>query len=355
MTPLVDGKSFFWLALMHKGLHRIIFSSGLLLSSLAILAPVANGRQCGYGRANLAGDSIPTGGPCQTICTDQNTDNRDLVEISAGSTLNSNCYGAVSSASPPNCGAMASAVEENPNCGLESPATLGNDPGNDSKIQPSVRSRASKPPDFNRDTYYKNKLEFSLDTGWLPINIPLPFDIFSGDAYNTYPLKYTLVPIIASLRWHMNGVGGPWVLRGNWDFQFSGSVTAIPRGPESRYLVYMMGMRRNFVPHNWRGAPYFDVRVGVGNIDAKGPLGVYYAQGQDLTFNFNFGSGVRYNFSPRYAISAGVNYMHISNANLSQGWGVTNYGINVLGPMVGVDMQLRRHRRHSEEQSLVTR
>jgi putative salt-induced outer membrane protein YdiY len=85
--------------------------------------------------------------------------------------------------------------------------------------------------------------------------------------------------------------------------------------------------------------------VGVGNVDAKGPIGVYYAQGQNLTFNFNFGSGVRYNVNPRTAISAGVNYMHISNGNLSQGWGVTNYGINVVGPMVGIDVQLRKHRR----------
>ena len=89
-------------------------------------------------------------------------------------------------------------------------------------------------PDFNREIYYKNRIDFSFESGWLPINIPLPFDFVSGDAYNTYPLKYTLAPVIASLRWHMNGIGGPWVLRGNWDFQFSGSVTAIPRGPETR-------------------------------------------------------------------------------------------------------------------------
>jgi hypothetical protein len=38
------------------------------------------------------------------------------------------------------------------------------------------------------------------------------------------------VPIIFSLRWHLDGVGGPWVLRGNWDLTCSGSVTAVPRG-----------------------------------------------------------------------------------------------------------------------------
>jgi hypothetical protein len=236
----------------------------------------------------------------------------------------------------------------------ESPAMLEHEPGESSKIQPSDEGlRSVKPPDFNREIYYRNKLEFSLDGGWLPINIPFPLDVFVGDVYNTYPLKYTLVPIIASLRWQINGVGGPWILRGNWDLTCSGSVTAIPRGPETRYFSYIMGIRRNFVPRNWRAAPYFDVRLGLGNIDAKGPLGVKYAQGEDLTFTVNMGSGVRYNFSPRYAISAGLNFMHISNLDLSQGngkpnWGIRNYGINVYGPMLGIDVQLRRPQRRSE-------
>jgi hypothetical protein len=229
----------------------------------------------------------------------------------------------------------------------------GSSPGEGSNVPPLVEKvPAFKPADFNRDIYYRNKLEFSLDGGWLPINIPFPLDVFVGDTYNTYPLKYTLVPIIASLRWQIDGVSGPVVLRGNFDLTLSGSVTAIPRGPESRYFSYIMGIRRNFVPRNWRATPYFDVRLGVGNIDAKGPKGVLYAQGEDLTFTVNMGSGVRYNFSPRYSISAGLNFMHISNLDLSEGngkpnWGIRNYGINVFGPMVGIDIQLRRHQRNA--------
>ncbi len=350
MPPLADGKSRHALTLVGEKLHSSVPSSGLLLVILAILAPVASGRQCGCGPAP-AFEPILTDCPYQGTYSNRDTENRDFLEFSndklAGNTPNGNCYRTAGNAGPlDNC--AIGLAKENPNCGVKSASTLENEPGEDSKLRPTVRLQAYKQPDFNRDIYYKNKIEFSLEVGWLPVNIPLPFDIFSGDAYNTYPLKYTLVPIIASLRWHMNDIGGPLVLRGNWDFQFSGSVTAIARGPESRYLVYMMGMRRNFVPRNWRVTPYFDVRVGVGNIDAKGPIGVYYAQGQDLTFNFNFGSGVRYNLNSRYAFSAGVNYMHISNANLSQGWGVTNYGINVLGPMFGIDVQLRGHRRHAE-------
>jgi len=237
----------------------------------------------------------------------------------------------------------------------DSPATLGDTPGDGSKNQPVLeKSQVSKPPAFNRDIYYRNKLEFSLEGGWHPINIPFPLDIFVGDAYNTYPLKYTLVPIFASLRWHLDGIESPWILRGNWDMTFTGSVTGVARGPENRYFAYLMGIRRNFVPRRGKIAPYFDVRLGVGRIDAKGPDGVLYAQGQDITFTINMGSGVRYKFSPRFAFSGGLNFMHVSNLDLSESngkpnWGVRNYGINVYGPMVGIDMQLRRHQGHSPQ------
>ena len=215
--------------------------------------------------------------------------------------------------------------------------------GQDSKSQPSDEVlRESKRTDFNRSIYYKNKLEFSLETGWLPINIPFAFDFLLGGGYNVTGLKYTLVPNIASLRWQMGDVRGPGILRGNWDLTLSGSFTVIPRGPETRYAAYDMGIRRNFVRPNWRIVPYFDGRLGVGRIDAKGPKGVVYAQGQDFTFTLMMGSGVRYNFNSRYAISAGLNYMHISNLYLSEPR-FLNYGINVFGPMVGIDIRLGKH------------
>jgi hypothetical protein len=227
-----------------------------------------------------------------------------------------------------------------PSCGQDS-----NNPPSDEIL------RESKPTDFNRNIYYKNKLEFSLETGWLPINIPWPFDVFVGDQYNVTGLNYTLVPTLASLRWQMNDVGGPWILRGNWDLTASGAFTAIPRGPETHYEAFDMGIRRNFVRRNWRIAPYFDLRLGAGRIDAKGPLGVPYAQGQDFTFTFMMGSGVRYNLNSRYAISAGINFMHVSNLYLSEPR-FLNYGINVYGPMVGFDIRLGKPKRWPEQQHL---
>ena len=301
------GNSYSAFTLVNKT-REIILSSALLFAGLAILAPLASTQQCGYNTAKLTFDSIYE--------------------------------------------------EGNASCGQESPAGPGNKPGEDSKKQPSdEKLRGSKPADFNRAIYYRNKLEFSLDGGWLPINIPFPFDFLLTDQYELYPLKYTLVPIIGSLRWQLGRVRGPLILRGSWDLEFSEAAVAIPRGAETRYFAYMMGMRRNFVPRNWRVTPYFDWRACLGDINAKGPLGVAYAQGQNFTFTLNMGSGVRYNFNPRYAITAGLNWMHRSNANLSEHkydpnqpdpYGFINYGINVYGPMVGIDIQLRRQR-HSEQ------
>jgi hypothetical protein len=290
----------------------LLFFSALLFAGLAILTPLANAQECSYNRPipgidlqrPVSGDAVP---------------------------------------------ADSNAKGENAACGQDLLATKGDVPGENSTDKSKVQKLPrSKPTDFNRDIYFKNKLEFSLEVGWLPINIPFPFDVFEGDSYDLYPLRYTLVPIVASLRWHLNDVGGPLILRGNWDITFSASATAIPRGAETHYFSYDMGVRRNFVPRNCRIAPYWDLRTGAGLIDAKGPLGVYYAQGQNLTFTLNMGSGVRYNFNPRYAISAGLNWMHISNNNLSAPQ-YSNYGINVYGPVFGIDVQLRRRRRHSEQ------
>lgn len=317
-----------------KRVREIVVGSAVLLVCLAVLAPSASGKQCGYNAPNLSADSIYNGGPSPDADYHQNVGNCDLLEFGRN-----DVSGNVSSS----------------NSASESGSTSENKPEEDSSYQPA--SARLRWPDFNRDIYYKNKLEFSQDIGWLPINIPFPFDFMLSDQYELYPLKYTLVPMIGSLRWQIGDIKGPLFLRGNWDAEASLAVVAIPRGPETHYFTYIMGMRRNFVPRNWKVTPYFDWRAGLGYINAKGPLGVAYAQGQDFTFTLNMGSGLRYNFSPRYAVTVGLNWMHISNANLSEHkydpnqpnpWGFINYGINVYGPMVGVDIQLRKQRRHSE-------
>lgn len=221
-------------------------------------------------------------------------------------------------------------------------------PEQGSKASSLVTPQHHGRPDINRDIYYRNRLEFALDVGWHPVNIPFIYDFAVGDSYNMTPLKYTLVPIIASLRWHVTNVGWRWIFRGNMDFTFSGSITPIPRGPETHYYAFMFGIRRNFVYRNWKLVPFFEQRGGAGMIDAKEPLGVLWAQGQNLTFTYNMGAGVRYNLNSKYSFSGGMNYMHISNGYLSEPQ-FLNYGINVYGPMFGMDVRLGKARHHASE------
>lgn len=214
-------------------------------------------------------------------------------------------------------------------------------------VQPVVGA-APAADDRNQQIYYKGRLDFSLEGGWFPDNIPFVFDRLIGVYVRMPPLKYTLAPFMATVRWQMTDVGGPWIFRGNWEAGFSGSYTMIPRGPETRYFAYMMSIRRNFVQPRWRVVPYFEGRLGIGDINAKEPLGVLYAQGQDLTFTVMLDGGVRYHVNSRYAISGGLGYMHISNMYLSEPK-YPNYGINVYGPMVGVQVSLRKPRRTTPE------
>lgn len=232
--------------------------------------------------------------------------------------------------------------------GQQGPNERSNDPisGDGSRSALAVLGKpVSRPPDFNKEIYYRNKTEFSLESGYLPINIPFVFDILVDSPYTKWPLQYTLVPTAASLRWHVDGIWGWSVLRGNTDLTFSGSFTSIPRGAETRYGTFEFGIRRNFIQPRWRVVPYFDSRGGVGNIDARQPLGVLYAQGQDLTFTLKMSSGARYNFNPRYSISAGLLYMHVSNLYLSEPR-YENFGINVYGPVLGLNMRLGKEKRH---------
>ena len=205
-----------------------------------------------------------------------------------------------------------------------------------SGIPPITRYRL---PDFNRNIFYKNKLEYSVETGWLPNNIPFVFDFLVNSKYSTWPLHYTLVPNILSVRWQLDNIWGWKFLRGNTDFSFSGSYTAIPRGAETRYFAFDYGIRRYFIPRRWRLVPYVEGRGGIGNINAKGPDGVLYAQGQDMTFTLMVGSGARYSFGPRFAISSGMTYMHVSNFYLSEPR-YEDFGINVYGAIVGVYIRL---------------
>ncbi len=210
----------------------------------------------------------------------------------------------------------------------------------------AANSPDSAAEDFNREIYYRNKLEISFDTGCLFYNTPLILGPILGDAFKRKPFlpNYTIVPLIYSLRWQPYGIRGRSFWRGNTDFTFGGSYNLITQGPESYYAALIAGLRYNFVQPEWRVVPYVELRGGLGLTNAKQPYEVAHhepsiGQGQDFTFTFIMGSGVRYNFSPRYSVSTGIAYMHISNAYLSEPK-YYNHGVNVLGPAVGLNFAL---------------
>lgn len=206
----------------------------------------------------------------------------------------------------------------------------------------AAKAAAPPRPDFNQAIFYRNKVEFSLEGGMLPINIPFVFDAFVGGNYSQNPTHYTLVPVFPSLRWQMGKINGPWFLRGNTDLTVTFSVTAIPRGPENIYDAFDLGFRRNFVYRNWRATPYFETREGAGFVNAQEPYTYNgYGQGQDFTFTLMIGFGARYNFNSKYSAEVGGMYMHVSNLYLSEPKYDDN-GINVCGPWIGFNVRLSR-------------
>jgi hypothetical protein len=209
----------------------------------------------------------------------------------------------------------------------------------------SASAISSDQPDFNRQIYYKNKLEFAYDTGALFYNTPLLLDPVIGSKFQRTPgaPDYTLIPQNFSLRWHLYDIKGRSFWRGNTDFSVAGNYTVYAQGPESYYTGVIFGLRYNFIQPNWRLVPYFDLRGGFGMTDAqhtnearenKPEVG----QAGNFQFNFSFGSGIRYNPNPNFGVSLGCAFMHISSAYLTR----PNHGINVFGPTAGFDLALPR-------------
>jgi hypothetical protein len=211
--------------------------------------------------------------------------------------------------------------------------------------------------DFNRETFYKNKLELGLEVGALPINTPMLVGPVFGYSlhrpHKGYAPFYTLVPTIASLRWQLYDPAGPSFLRGNTELTFGGTYTAITEGPESVFAGPLVGARYNFIQPSWKLVPFAELRFGLGYTDAKGPYEVMHhqrdvGQGQDFTFSFLMNAGLRYNFSPRYSASLAFMAMHISNMYLSEPEYI-NHGVNVVGPMAGFNVGLNDLIRRTKE------
>lgn len=224
------------------------------------------------------------------------------------------------------------------------------DPATPTSIETSKTAAQSEferdSSDFNREIYYRNKLEASFDVGFYPWNVPFVFDPLIGQCCRRPQgtTDYTLIPLTLQLRWHLTDISGRSFWRGNTEFTLGGTYTSIAKGPESYYGAFLIGLRYNFVQPDWKLVPYTDVHGGFGWTNAQQPYEkahnlAWVGQGQDFTFTFIWGVGLRYNFNARYSLSAGVAYMHISNAYLSEPKYI-NHAINIVGPNWGFNVAL---------------
>ena len=223
--------------------------------------------------------------------------------------------------------------------------------GQDATAAPSdeVIAVSTPAPDFNRDIYYRNKLEFSLETGGFSYQYSICLRRLRrrrllAKASSLHLGSYLSFASLA----HGRHKGSRDSAREDGSYGHH-LCYCDSKGTGEDLRTFDLGVRRNFVHRNWRTAPYFEFRLGAGLIDAKEPEGVSYAQGQDFTFTLMMGAGARYNFNPRYSMSFGPEYTHVSNLYLSEqhvcptvGYlhPCYNNGINVWGGMVGFNVRL---------------
>ena len=144
MTPSANRQAHAVLFRTYKQTHKTSIPVIVVLAGLAIMTPLARAQRCGYETANLAFDPP-----------------------SIDSTV------------------LTSDPVDGPTPGQKS--IVASDSTGESNEPPLVVRRREWKPDFNKAVFFRHKLEFSLDVGWLPINVPFPFDVFEGDPYDLYP------------------------------------------------------------------------------------------------------------------------------------------------------------------------
>ncbi|MCX6909643.1 MAG: acyloxyacyl hydrolase [Verrucomicrobia bacterium] len=149
---------------------------------------------------------------------------------------------------------------------------------------------------------------------------------------------YTLVPasITASLKLDDPSDDEGW-RRGYTEFAFRPYGMAVTHGPESRMVGFDFGPRYNFVQPGWRLVPFIGAMVGFGfanTQDYPNPA-VPYGLGQDFCFEFTINLGVRYDINDTWYVRFMAEYVHFSNAGLSEP-ARQNRAIDAIGPQLSV-------------------
>jgi lipid A 3-O-deacylase len=125
----------------------------------------------------------------------------------------------------------------------------------------------------------------------------------------------------------LTDVSGPGWLRGNWEVSLEAMGGAVYKGKGSYIAGGTLWARYNFVPANWRVAPYLQAGAGAEATDMDQQL-----IGQTFNFNLDVATGARCFVARNWALDLECRYQHISNGTLAK----HDVGINAVGPMIGV-------------------
>jgi lipid A 3-O-deacylase len=166
--------------------------------------------------------------------------------------------------------------------------------------------------------------------------------LFSNVRTNDSHNGYTMVPVQLGAVYKIDDVslddfaGG--VFRGNTEFLFRGDFYQEVYGQENHLGGLSVGPRYNFVQPGWKIVPFVEGTVGILFADSN-PTSVdgQYSRGLGQDFNFTFGvaAGFRYDLSENWYLRLSANYVHVSNAGLSEPEH-DNKPIDALGPQLGI-------------------
>lgn len=126
-------------------------------------------------------------------------------------------------------------------------------------------------------------------------------------------------------------MGGGW-LRGNVEGLLEASGAGIYTGPGDQIYGVGLLLRWNFVQPGSRIVPFLQIQGGGAYSDMAGDDAVQRLIGSDFSFTFGGEIGIRYLVSEKFAITTGVEYRHISNADMAD----RNRGLNALGGTISL-------------------
>lgn len=132
----------------------------------------------------------------------------------------------------------------------------------------------------------------------------------------------------------LSDVMGSGCFRGNVEGLLGAYGAGIFSGPGDDIFGAEFMLRWNFVQPNWKIVPFFQVGGGGAYSDMAEDDAVQHLIGSDLSFTFAGEVGFRYLVSRNFAITGGVEFRHISNADTSD----RNRGLNSLGGTIGISL-----------------